>query len=266
MPQVLPVNDWQVPTYETIELKPRSTKYCVVVPVINEGGRIAAELRSMKEHRVAQVADIIIADGGSTDGSLEAEALRAMEVRCRLTKTGPGKLSAQLRMGYSYALAQGYEGIVTIDGNNKDGVDAIPRFIAELESGVDVVQGSRFVRGGKAIHTPWVRTLAIKLIHAPALSLAAGFRYTDTTNGYRGYSRRYLLDPRVSPFRDIFMTYELLPYLNVRGPKLGYKTKEIPVTRSYPAKGPTPTKLRGHAYFELLKIVAKAMAGAYDPA
>ena len=138
-------------------------------------------------------------------------------------------------MGYAYALRQGYQGIVTIDGNDKDIVDAIPAFIQAMREGWDMVQGSRFIPGGKAINTPLSRLLAIKLIHAPLIRFGARFPYTDTTNGYRGYSRRFLLDPRVQPFRDLFDTYELLAYMSVRGPRLGFKTKEIPVTRRYPA-------------------------------
>ena len=45
-------------------------------------------------------------------------------------------------MAYSWVLEQGYDGVVTMDGNRKDGVDAIPRFIAALDEGVDYAQGS----------------------------------------------------------------------------------------------------------------------------
>ena len=76
-------------------------------------------------------------------------------MRALLTKTGPGKLSAQLRMGYAYALDQGYEGVVTIDGNGKDSVEAIPLFVEALDEGIDYAQASRFVTGGRAVkHAP----------------------------------------------------------------------------------------------------------------
>ena len=39
------------------------------------------------------------------------------------------------------------------------------------------------------------------------------------------------------------MTYELLAYLSVRATQIGYKACEIPVTRAYPKKGKTPTKI-----------------------
>lgn len=181
-------------------------------------------------------------------------------------KTGPGKLSAQLRMGYAYALEQGYEGTITVDGNGKDNVDAIPNFVKALEEGWDMVQGSRYIPGGQAINTPKIRHYAVKLIHVPVVSKVAGFKYTDTTNGYRAYSNRYLLDSRVQPFRDIFNTYELLAYLSVRAPQLGFKTKEIPVTRAYPKTGKTPTKIsfiKGNG--DLLRILKDLILHKYDP-
>ena len=175
--------------------------------------------------------DIIILDGGSTDGSTNLDILRGNNVSALLVKLGPGKLSAQLRMGYSYAIESGYEGFITIDGNNKDKVDDILKFVEMLDAGYDLVQGSRFIKGGKAINNPVVRKLAIKLIHAPLVSLAADFHYTDTTNGFRGYSRKLLLHPSVMPFRKIFFSYELLPYLSVAAPKSLLK-KEDPSTWS----------------------------------
>ena len=93
--------------------------------------------------------------------------------------------------------------MITIDGNNKDSIEDVPRFIEKLREGYDFVQGSRFVPGGVAINTPLLRTISVKLIHAPLISLAAGFRFTDTTNAYRAYSMEYLTDERVQPLRGV---------------------------------------------------------------
>ncbi|ALZ85469.1 glycosyl transferase family 2 [Pseudomonas oryzihabitans] len=256
---------WQVPSYSTTFWNGRSRPHCVVIPVINEGERILNLLRRMAAVKIADIADVIIVDGGSTDGSLEPQRLQELGVRGLLVKTAPGKLSAQLRCAYAFVLDEGYTGIVTIDGNDKDDPDAIPRFIEAIEQGYDFVQASRFLAGGVAENTPKSRDFAIRFIHAPMLSLASGFHWTDTTQGFRAYSRAMLLDPRVAPFRDEFSTYELLAYLSYRVPKLGYRCVELPTVRRYP-KGEVPTKIssvRGN--LSVLQVLMKACAGHYNP-
>lgn len=255
-----------VPQFESFEYCGKTKEYVVLIPIINEGDRIIKELKRAAEAVVADYADIVICDGGSTDGCTEESVLRNLGVNTLLVKQDVGKQGAQLRMGIWWALERGYKGIITIDGNNKDSIEDVPRFIEKLEEGYDLVQGSRFIKGGKAVNTPLVRNISVRLIHAPIISLTAHKHFTDTTNAYRGYSAKYLRDERVKPLRDIFMTYELLAYLSVRATQLGYKACEIPVTRAYPKKGKIPTKIsfiKGNA--DLMKILLKNARGDYNP-
>ena len=255
-----------VPDYTICELAPRRSPYCLLIPVINEGARIITELGRAQRAGIDKVCDIILCDGGSTDGSMKPETLELYGVNTLLTKTGPGKQGAQLRMGIHFALKRGYQGVLTVDGNNKDSIEDVPRFIAKLKEGYDLVQGSRFVKGGHAINTPRSRYLAVRLIHAPVISLAARQWFTDTTNAYRAYSREYLTHPAVKPLRDVFMGYELLAYLSVRATQLGLKACEVPVTRAYPATGATPTKISGFkGNIELMKVLLATLAGKYNP-
>lgn len=255
-----------VPKFESAEYKEKSKEYVVLIPIINEGDRILKELRRAQKNNVSDYADIVICDGGSTDGCTDERKLRKLDVNTLLVKQDTGKQGAQLRMGIWWALERGYKGVITIDGNNKDSIEDVPHFIDKLKEGYDLIQGSRFVKGGKAINTPFIRTLSVRLIHAPVISLTAHQRFTDTTNAYRAYSAKYLTDERVQPLRDVFMTYELLAYLSVRATQIGLKACEIPVTRAYPKKGKTPTKIsffKGNS--ELMKILFKNLFGAYDP-
>lgn len=256
---------WQVPTYDTPLWLGRTHPWCVVIPLINEGERIKSLLNRMHDLNIAGMADIIIVDGGSTDGSLQLDAIQAKGVSGLLVKTGPGKLSAQLRCAYSFALDQGYEGIVSIDGNDKDDPEAIPRFIQAMKDGVDFVQASRFVPGGVAENTPKSRDLAIRLIHAPLLSFSSGFHWTDTTQGFRAYTKRMLLDAKVAPFRNVFTSYELLAYLSHRVPRLGYRCVELPTVRRYP-KGEVPTKISAFSgNLAVFKTLVDACLGRFDP-
>lgn len=255
-----------VPDYTVQAFAEKRSDYCLLIPIINEGTRILTELERAKQGAVEGLCDIILCDGGSTDGSMEEEKLIKRGVNTLLTKTGPGKQGAQLRMGIHYALERGYQGIMTIDGNNKDSIESVPLFIEKLEESYDLIQGSRFIAGGKAVNTPLSRYFAVRLIHAPVISLAARQWFTDTTNAYRGYSRKYLTHPKVQPLRDVFVGYELLAYLSVRATQLGLKACEVPVERVYPKNEPTPTKIKGFkGNSNLLKILFAAFRGKYNP-
>jgi hypothetical protein len=255
---------WHAPTCTVREWGPRQARWCVCVFVLNEGERVRTQLQRMRPH--LHGIDVIVADGGSTDGALAPDFLESCGVRTLLTKTSPGKLSAQMRMALAYSLFCGYDGAIVIDGNNKDDPAALPEFARLLEAGFDHIQGSRYLPGGQAINTPWPRHVAVRWLHAPLISWAAGIRYTDTTNGFRAYSRRLLVDERVAPFRDVFMNYELHYYLAIRAARLGMSVCETPVTRAYPATGPTPTKLRGiKGNLLILDTLWKAIRYRYDP-
>lgn len=255
---------WQLPKFQLSEFKRKKTKYCVCIPVLNEGEKIKKQIERMRS--IANAIDIIIADWGSTDGSINKSFLRKNNIRTLLVLDCIGQQSTQLRMGFSYALKQGYKGIIQMDGNNKDGEDGILKFIEAFNQGFEYIHGSRFIKGGQAINTPILRWLGIRLIFSPLLSLSSGFWFTDVTNGFRAYSRKYLLDSRVQPFRKKFNKYELLFYLPVRAGQIKMKMTEVPVSRTYPRNQKVPTKIVGiYNHLDILFTAIKVALGLYNP-
>lgn len=257
----------KLPDYELIQFQPKKNKYLICIPVLNEGEKFKNQLAQMKDLNIASVADLIICDGGSTDGSADVEMLKHFNVNALVIRKSKGHMSDQLMLGYYYALINGYEGTITIDGNGKDGLDGIFKMAETLGAGYDLIQGSRYLKGGIAINTPKTRALAIKLIHVPIINFLSGFKYTDTTNGFRGHSIKVFSDERIQPFRyGTFPTYALIHYLTVIVPQLGYKVTEIPVLRQYPTKGKIPTKispLKGN--IDLLNILWNLFRKKYNP-
>jgi dolichol-phosphate mannosyltransferase len=232
--------DYQIPKYEQLFTSVKQHDYCVAIFVINEGEKLHKQLQRMKDSNL--IVDIIISDGGSTDGSTDTKTLKDLGVNTLLVKKEIGKLGSQMRIAFSWALEKGYKGVVVIDGNNKDSVENINDFVEKLELGYDHIQGSRFIPGGRAINTPTSRLLGLKLLHVPMMRLASGFKHTDTTNGFRAYSKELLLANKMAVFRDVFTSYEFHYYLAIEAVKQGYKCIEIPVSRTYP-KGKVPTKI-----------------------
>jgi dolichol-phosphate mannosyltransferase len=171
----------EVPAFTERVLGPKQADYAVCVFVINEDGKLHRQLEAMRPF--LSLADIVIADGGSTDGSVDPESLQSLGVNTLLVKTGAGKLGAQMRMAFAWAMDRGYRGVITIDGNNKDGPEALPLFVDRLNAGCDHVQGSRFLPGGVSENLPWSRWLGVKLLHAPMIRLASGFPSGGTAPG-----------------------------------------------------------------------------------
>ena len=252
-----------VPDYKADEFSNRKHDFAVVVFVINEGTRVQNQLQAMRAY--SKTLDIIVADGGSTDGSLDTDFLISTKCSALLTKIGSGKLSAQMRMAFHYAIEKGYKGIITIDGNGKDGIDALPKFLELLKSGYDHIQGSRFIAGGYHENTPMSRMIGLKIIHAPLISWASKTKQTDTTNGFRGYSARLLSDVGVDVFREVFQTYELHYHLAIEsGRRDDIRNVETPVSRIYPKHGKTPTKISPvKGSLLVLGILVKAVFGTY---
>ena len=262
----MPFNDtkWEIPNHLTYVLKEKSTKYCICIPIINEGNRIINQLTRMNKDNIHLQADIIICDCDSSDGSTEITRLKSLGVRTLLIKKDSGVVGAQLRMGYAYALKEGYSGIITMDGNDKDGHDVIPRFIKKLELGYDYVQGSRYIKNGQSINTPFIRHIAINYVHKPIINLISGYKYTDTTNGNRAYSKNLLCDEKIQPFRNVFYYYDFLVFVSSVVPKYGFKMTEVPMTRKYP-KGETPTKISWYGNLRILKSLFYVIIRKYRP-
>jgi dolichol-phosphate mannosyltransferase len=254
----------EIPNYQIHIIHPKNSDTVLLIPVINEGEKFLTQLKRIS--LINSSFDIVICDGDSNDGSTDLTLLKNLKVSALLVKKDLGKLSTQLIIGLSWAIDKGYKYFITIDGNNKDSVENIQDFINKLKEDFDFVQGSRFINGGKAVNTPFIRLLAAKLIHIPIISLSAGYRFTDTTNGFRGFSLKYLTHPAVQPFRSVFKTYELLAYLSVRASQLSLKVTEIPVSRTYPKKGKIPTKIspiKGN--LSLIKILILNLFRKYHP-
>ena len=253
-----------IPIFSEKIFSEKVNEYVLIIPVINEGEKIKRQISKINDKNFN--VDIVIADGGSTDGSLEHSYIKTKNIRALLTKNDVGNLSSQLRIAYYWSLKQGYKGIITIDGNGKDDVSHINEMKLKLDEGFDYIQGSRYTKGGVSENTPLDRIFGNRMIHVPLLSFASGFKFSDTTNGFRAYSKKFLTHPKVKPFRKIFKNYELLFYLTIRAPQLDFKVCEIPVTRKYPQNEKTPTKIKGiFSRFQILKETIFVAVGFYNP-
>jgi glycosyltransferase involved in cell wall biosynthesis len=178
--------------------------------------------------------DFMLGDDGSTDATAGADLVAKYGIRGVTRLKRNSGLSQNIKVAIRWLSSQNYQGVIFMNGNNRDGPGAIPQFIRMLDQGYGYVQGSRFVAGGRQVNTPWIRYLAIRLLHAPLFSLASLKWMTDTTNGFRAFSMAFLNDPRVDSFQPAFVKYEIEQYLGWKAIRLGYGATEIGVSRMYP--------------------------------
>jgi len=154
----------------------------VVVPLKNERdalGELTARIVDVLGERLAF--ELILVDDGSDDDSwsviLELCA-EHREVRAIRQRRNFGKAAA-LRAGL--AAARG-DVVVTMDGDLQDDPDEIPRFLAELGRGFDVVSGWKRVR-----HDPLSKRLPSRFFNW-VVRRASGLPLHDFNCGFKAYS------------------------------------------------------------------------------
>jgi hypothetical protein len=254
---------WAVPPFTVVEYAAKRSACCIVTTAWDEGERSLRQYREMLPHTAER--DFVIVNRGSFLPSQGEAAHRALNINAILEVATPGQ-SPAYRAGLAWALQRGYEHIVIVDSNGKDGMAAMPRFFELLDQGYDLVQGSRFMPGGHHENTPFIRQLAIRAVIPGILWAGCGTWYSDQSVGFKGFSRRFLTDPRVQPFREIFTGYSILPYLNYAGPRHGFRVIQTPTSRCYPQDGTVPTKLQTkrqmlRLLFDYLRVAARR----FDP-
>jgi len=103
----------------------RSAGQCwVVIPAYNE----AHTVRDVAMRARQQCANVIVVDDGSTDGT--AGVLAGLDITVLRNKENLGK-AGSLWKGFQYALAQGAEGVITLDGDGQHAPEEIPLFIKQ---------------------------------------------------------------------------------------------------------------------------------------
>jgi len=172
---------------ETTDRDPASIEVSAVIPCLNEAATIGTCVekaqRAFREHNIR--GEVVVADNGSTDGSIEL----AMERGARVVHV-PYR-------GYGNALRHGIEashGKYIIMGDADDSYDFhdLPRFVELLRTGVDLAQGCRLRSGGGTIE-PGAMPFLHRWVGNPLLTRLARTMFDvpirDIYCGMRGFTR-----------------------------------------------------------------------------
>lgn len=213
--------------------KAESFKKIAVIPVYNEVGKLGKVLARFTNPAVDEIC--LVVDCPTEDLLQEIEiASREIDIPIHIIRNSQRRgVGHAIREGIKYALGNGYGIIVVIAGNNKDDPAEIPRLLTPiLKEGYDYVQGSRFLPGGKRVRNPILRGVFSRLF--PFIwTLFTNIRCTDVTNGFRAYKMSIFSDKRVNIRQSWLDGYQLEYYIHYKVLTLGYKTKEVPVSKVY---------------------------------
>lgn len=152
-------------------------KYCVIIPAFKEAKHIGDVVRRVRKH----IAAVIVIDDGSPDATAdEAQKGGAIVLRHEVNK---GKAAA-LNTGFDYACRNGFEAVITMDGDGQHDPEDITRFIdAYVRTGFPAHVGNRMAHPEGM---PWIRRLTNRFT-SWLLSREAKQYLPDSQNGYRLY-------------------------------------------------------------------------------
>jgi glycosyltransferase involved in cell wall biosynthesis len=189
----------------------------VVIPAMNEARNLRFVLPSIGEW----VDEVILVDGGSTDGTRQTAQSLLPNVRI-VQQSGTGKGSAQ-RSGFEAATG---DIIVSLDADGSMNPRELPAFIGVLASGAEVAKGTRYVQGAGSADLSWFRSVGNRALTWAARRLFGG-RLSDVTYGYVGFWRHVLskLDLRSEGF-------ELEVEITVQALNRGLRVVEVPCFES----------------------------------
>ncbi len=206
----------------------------IVIPVFNEEPGLEELHREITAVAAAEgyALDVIFVDDGSTDGSwrvIRSLAERDPQIRGIRFRRNFGKAAA---LSAGFAAARG-EQVMTLDADLQDDPKEIPRFLAEMDNGFEVVSGYKQVR-----HDPWHKVYPSRVFNW-MVSHLTGVKLHDHNCGMKSYRREI--------FDEVQLYGELHRFVPVLAAARGFRVGEIVIEHR--------ARKFGHSKYGLSRIV-----------
>lgn len=220
-------------------------KIITIVPAFNEEASIQGVIEDLRVN--FPQGDILVINDGSTDRTSEVARARGATVIDLPYNVGIG---GAMQTGFLYALGQGYDVAIQFDGDGQHMADEIPKiFEPSRKSGADLVVGSRFL-SERGFTSSMQRKIGSKILSL-VVSTIVGRWITDTTSGFRAYSKRAL---------EFFSSYYPEDYPEVEALILAHKKRlkidEVPAEIQPRAAGKSSITVCRAIYYMVKVLLA----------
>ncbi len=194
----------------------------VVIPCKNLESEVGEVVRGVLGLNLGL--DVAVINDGSTDGTSAAAEAAGAHVLEHEVNLGKG---AALKTGFEYAIAKGYDAVVTMDGDGQHDPSAIPDFLDALDKcDADIIVGTRMHAVGEMPKLRiWTNRTTSRIV-----SLITGQDIPDSQSGYRLIKVRVLRDI-VKSF--VTTRYDTESELLIRAARRGYRTAAVAITSIY---------------------------------
>ncbi|NND08139.1 MAG: polyprenol monophosphomannose synthase [Saprospiraceae bacterium] len=203
------------------------SKNLVIIPTYNEKENIAKITAAV--FALPREFEILVVDDGSPDGTaaIVQELQKNQPGLYLLERSGKQGLGTAYITGFKWGLDQGYDHIFEMDADFSHNPADLVRLLEALDSGADMVVGSRYCKGGKVKNWPWDRIL---LSYGASIytRLITWMPVKDPTAGFIGYRSKVLEDIPLDSIK--FIGYAFQIEMKFSAYRLGYKIVEVPIT------------------------------------
>lgn len=194
-------------------------KICVIIPTYNESRTLAGLIKQIHAFQLPA----LVIDDGSTDDSLDVARKAGALTLCNEHNMGKG---ASLIKGFEYALTNGFDAVLTMDGDGQHQVSDIPVFLsgAAQDPGCGIIIGNRMAR---VDNMPFIRVLTNTFM-SWLISRICRQTIPDSQCGFRLIKKEVLQKTRLSTRK-----FETESEILFETAKLGYRILSVPVKTIY---------------------------------
>jgi len=188
----------------------------IVIPTLNEEKNIGVILDGLKS---LGFDNILVIDGRSEDCTVEKATKNGAKVILQETKGKGAAIKQVLNNNYLNA-----DAIILMDADGSMSPEEVPALIKTLESGADIVKGSRFLKGGYTQDMSALRRLGNKLM-VTAVNALWSTNFTDLCYGFIILNKRAI--ENLAPIVES-QNFEIETEIVIKAINRGLIVKEVP--------------------------------------